>query len=43
MLSATVLLIVFALTGRRLSRAEGAVFLLLYAAYTGYLALGAVA
>lgn len=41
MLAATVLLIVFALTGRRLSRGEGAVFLFLYAAYTGHLALSA--
>ena len=38
MLAATVLLIVFAVTGRRISRGEGAIFLGLYAAYTGSLA-----
>ena len=43
MLAATILLIVFALTGRRLSRGEGLTFLALYGGYAGYLVLGATA
>ena len=43
MLAATVLLIVFALTGSRLSRLEGAVFLCLYGAYAAYLATTGIA
>lgn len=39
MLAATILLIVFAVTGRRLSRGEGAAFLVIYAAYVAYLAI----
>lgn len=39
MLAATLLLILFATTGRRLSRIEGAVFLLAYAAYVAALAI----
>lgn len=41
MLAATLLLIVFAITGRRLSRGEGAVFLAAYAGYLAALAIGA--
>ncbi len=39
MLAATILLIAFAATGRRLSRGEGAIFVVLYVAYLGYLAV----
>ena len=41
MLAATILLIVFAATGRRISRGEGAIFLGLYAVYAAWLATGA--
>lgn len=40
MLAATLLLVVFATTGRRLSRGEGAVFLAGYGAYVAVLAIG---
>jgi len=39
LLAATILLIVFAVTGRRLSRGEGAAFLVMYAAYAAFLAI----
>ncbi len=39
LLAATVLLVVFAVTGRRLSRGEGAAFLVMYAAYAAFLAI----
>lgn len=41
LLATTLLLAVFAITGRRLSRTEGIVFLAAYAAYVAYLALTA--
>lgn len=40
MLAATILLVLFATTGRRLSRGEGAVFLAAYLAYVAMLAAG---
>lgn len=41
MLMATALLLVFAWTGQRLTRIEGGIFLLAYAAYVGFLASSA--
>jgi len=43
MLAATLLLLLFAFSGSRLSRAEGAIFLAAYAVYIAYLAWSAVA
>ena len=43
LLATTLLLAVFALTGRCLARSEGVIMVLIYAAYVGYLAAGAVA
>jgi cation:H+ antiporter len=42
LLATTLLLVVFAVTGRRLSRTEGIVFVAAYAAYVAYLAATAV-
>jgi cation:H+ antiporter len=42
MLAATALLILFCRTGYRLGRREGAVMLVAYAAYIGWLVVGAV-
>jgi cation:H+ antiporter len=41
MIAATVLLLVFAWTGARISRREGAIFVFLYAAYVGWLVVQA--
>jgi cation:H+ antiporter len=42
LLATTLLLVVFAVTGRRLSRTEGIVFVAAYAAYVAWLAATAV-
>lgn len=42
LLATTLVLAVFALTGRRLSRSEGVILVLIYVTYVGYLAAGAV-